>query len=112
MPQAWTTHSEGGGEQHRVVIGAREGAEAERDVHVRGAEHTRFIERPQDTTRSMGQRDVVGIEHREDGHRSRPCSKRSLSDATSPAGGRHPQTPHGWLPTFGNRGLLMPRTNR
>lgn len=120
------TDGERDGEQHPVVVLAREPAEPQRDAHVGGRDHARDVERRQARRHADGEPRVAlvdrvarrrsgGPERRPGSGRghARPPSSRADRATTSPGGGLQATTPYG-VPS-GPRGVsgpAMPRTNR
>ena len=102
---------EGGGQRDQRVVLSRQRGEPDRHVHVGGDEHAGVVERLQRGRRAQRAADVERVGD-ELAHPALPRSSTSLSACTSPAGGRHANTPHGAPPTRGTSAPVIPRRNR
>ena len=110
MPDAWSAHREGGGQQNGIVGSADQAGEAARHVDVGGGEHAGVVELEQQPGRPARE---AGVEALGDvGHAPSPRSRTSLSASTSAGVGCQVKTPHGTPSTSGVSGPVIPRTNR
>jgi hypothetical protein len=113
VTEAGSPDRERRGEDHRLVALADQPGQTTGHVRIGGDQHAGGVELGQQAEAAEDQTDLerVGVRHDARAHGA-PSSSASLSAATSPAGGRQANTPHGVPSTIGVGAPTIPRRNR